>query len=217
MSELIMSSSLRFYNPFTWGYGWIKNISAVVLACLMTIGLFVVMQKLIFVQWVEPVDDTTPILPNIVMPKDNTIIEKHFTDITPIETVEPPSEELHTERENLNITPTFARVEVGKAKIEINIGGGTNDYPIAQYLVNAQYPRTALQRGIEGYVDVRFDVNEQGQTENIQVLSAVPEGVFNSAAIKAVAKWRYQPKLVDGVPKYFSGVSNRVRFQMAAN
>jgi len=208
-------SDLCFYP--TWLSRGVRCFSVVFFAALMTVTLFVVMQKLIFVKWIEPEDISNLVIPNIVMPDVKPIEPDYFKKIVPIETVEPPIEQLETEPADLSVEPVLSRVHVNKANVEIKIGNGSNDFPIAQYLINAQYPRTALQRGIEGYVDLRFDVNEQGQTKNISVLAAEPEGIFERAAVKAVSKWRYQPKTIDGVPQYFSGVTNRVRFQMNSN
>lgn len=208
-------SDLCFYPA--WLSRGVRYFLAIFLAALMTVILFAVMQKLIFVKWVEPEDISSPVMPNIVMPSVEPIEPEYFTKVTPIDTIEPPTEQMETEPTDVNIEPILTRIHVSKANVDIKIGNGSNDYPIAQYLINAQYPRTALQRGIEGYVDLRFDVNEQGQTENISVLAAEPEGIFERAAVKAVSKWRYQPKTIDGVPQYFSGVKNRVRFQMSAN
>jgi len=81
-------------------------------------------------------------------------------------------------------------------------------------MASAAYPRNALSRGIEGYVDLRFDINAIGQTENIVVLASVPQGVFEKSAIKAAKKWRFQPSMNDGNPEPFFGMTKRVVFEI---
>lgn len=70
-----------------------------------------------------------------------------------------------------------------------------------------RYPRIASQLGAEGFAIVRFDIAENGQTENIQVVFAVPNlGFFDEEILRAVRRWRYQPPVVDGVAGRRDGV-----------
>ncbi|WP_161629947.1 energy transducer TonB [Desulfogranum mediterraneum] len=61
------------------------------------------------------------------------------------------------------------------------------------------YPLRALRRGIEGWVRVRFLVDQQGQVGSIQVVAAEPAGVFEQSVLRCVAKWQYRPGTVEGV------------------
>jgi protein TonB len=61
-----------------------------------------------------------------------------------------------------------------------------------------QYPYKAARRGIEGWVRVSFRVTEMGTVEDVQVLESDPAGVFEQAAIKAVYRWRFKPRIVNG-------------------
>jgi TonB family protein len=55
----------------------------------------------------------------------------------------------------------------------------------------------------QGYVIVQFDVDEQGQTRNVEVVKSEPVGFKDDAVARAVRRWRYRPFIVDGaiVPK----------------
>ncbi len=61
-----------------------------------------------------------------------------------------------------------------------------------------QYPPSALMREIEGYVNVRFDVATDGTVHNAEVIDAKPSRIFNSAAVAAVSRWRFQPVVRNG-------------------
>jgi len=61
-----------------------------------------------------------------------------------------------------------------------------------------QYPRTAVSKGTEGWVDVGFTVTTEGKVINVTVLNASPPNVFESAAKSALARVRFRPVLVDG-------------------
>ncbi len=63
-----------------------------------------------------------------------------------------------------------------------------------------QYPPTALMRELEGYVEVVFDVMEDGTVQNAVVLNSQPPRVFDRAATNAVSRWRFQPVVRNGKP-----------------
>lgn len=55
------------------------------------------------------------------------------------------------------------------------------------------YPRQALARRMEGWVELEFEVDQQGKViaESIQVTDAEPAHVFDRAARRAIARWRF--------------------------
>lgn len=60
-------------------------------------------------------------------------------------------------------------------------------------LLPPQYPLSARQRSIEGWVDVVFVVTAQGTVRDPEIIAAAPEGVFDRAAREAVLRWRFRP------------------------
>ena len=66
--------------------------------------------------------------------------------------------------------------------------------------VEPEYPREALLNSIEGYVIIRFEIDESGSVANPRVLIAKPPNVFNESALTAVAQFKYTPTYVDGQP-----------------
>ena len=68
--------------------------------------------------------------------------------------------------------------------------------PMVRILPN--YPVGALGR--EGQVTLTFRITEAGRADNIEVLSATPEGVFEQAAINALEQWIYRPIVLAGKP-----------------
>ena len=87
-----------------------------------------------------------------------------------------------------------------------------NYLPIVR--VSPIYPRRALTRGIEGYVLVEFVVTETGAVRDPVVLYADPPGFFERAAVTAVLKFKYRPKVAGGKPVAVSGVRSRIVFEM---
>ena len=66
-------------------------------------------------------------------------------------------------------------------------------------VIRPVYPRDAAISGIEGWVKIEFTITEVGTVKDPQVVDAKPARVFNRAAIRAILKWKFKPRVVDGV------------------
>lgn len=60
------------------------------------------------------------------------------------------------------------------------------------------YPKSALTGGVEGWVDLAFDVTSEGKVANVTVVNASPHNVFESAARNAMSRVRFQPVMRNG-------------------
>ncbi|MCX7552298.1 TonB family protein [Marinicella sp. S1101] len=60
------------------------------------------------------------------------------------------------------------------------------------------YPPNELMKKTEGWVKLQITVNEFGGVSAVSVIDAQPKRVFNAAATKAIKKWKFHPKMVDG-------------------
>lgn len=63
--------------------------------------------------------------------------------------------------------------------------------------INPAYPAEAIRQGLEGFVTMEFTITEGAAVEDIVVLDAHPEGVFDAAAVSALSKWRFVPEKTD--------------------
>ena len=66
--------------------------------------------------------------------------------------------------------------------------------------VMPQMPESARRKGVTGWVEVVFTVNEKGDVDDAEVRNSSPEEVFDAAALKAVRAWRFEPATKDGKP-----------------
>lgn len=64
--------------------------------------------------------------------------------------------------------------------------------------VPPEYPGRAWRLGVEGWVDVEFDVTRNGETTAISVIGAERRGYFEDAVREAVAQWEYEPRVYAG-------------------
>ena len=76
------------------------------------------------------------------------------------------------------------------------------------------YPARARERGTEGWVDLEFTVAKDGTTRDAVVRAAEPAGTFDRAALDAVKRWRYEPRVVAG-NVVEQRVETRLRFRLA--
>jgi TonB family protein len=76
------------------------------------------------------------------------------------------------------------------------------------------YPARARERGTEGWVDLEFTVATDGTTQDAVVRAAEPAGTFDRAALDAVKRWRYEPRVVGG-NVVEQRVEARLRFRLA--
>ncbi|WP_306547331.1 energy transducer TonB [Desulfobulbus sp.] len=60
------------------------------------------------------------------------------------------------------------------------------------------YPRAAKQRNTEGWIKVKFVVNEQGHVDQVTILDAEPKDVFEQSVLRCMHEWRFKPGTVGG-------------------
>lgn len=188
----------------------IRYLGSFILGGIVTLLLAYFMQMLIFPGELPEVDDTPTPMIVITMPPEPPIDEL----IGPIRadpepTPPPPSipaPEGPSESPPINMPdPTPITVDPGET-------------PLARILtpmvrIPPEYPPRALERGIEGYVVLRFEVNAEGRTQNIRVYESEPGTTFDNAAIRAVADWRYQAQTdSEGNPVTVGGQQTRLEF-----
>lgn len=191
-----------------------RFFSTAIPALLITGLLLILMQRLVAIEIAE-VDEIEPPKFGPIHHEDVKIVDMPSTKpekpMEPADTpIDPPDTGVTPDNEPFSF-PTI-NVDVGKTKGNFEMAGA--GVPIGRYITAAKYPNVAARRGIEGYVDVRFDVTAAGATANIQVIGADPKGIFEKSALKAVARWRYQPYMENGKAEYFSSIRKRIRFEM---
>lgn len=142
-------------------------------------------------------------------------------DFTPEKPPKPPETPPETPPQDMdNIDPSAPTISIAAPDVatDANIGGpgGMNiaegDYlPIVR--VAPVYPARALSRGLEGYVDLAFTVTSTGTVRDPIVLHST-SSLFERAAIRAVLKFKYKPRVVDGVPIDVPNVKTRITFKI---
>ena len=75
--------------------------------------------------------------------------------------------------------------------------------------IEPQFPREALLKGIGGWVEVEFTIEPDGSVSDPKIIDSQPPRIFDRNALRAIYKWKFKPRIVDGKP-----VARRARQRM---
>lgn len=82
-------------------------------------------------------------------------------------------------------------------------GGGFGDGDVIPIVrIEPNFPREALLNGVSGHVVVSFTIMEDGSVEpgSARVTESSPPRMFDREAIRAIARWKFKPRVIDGRP-----------------
>ena len=65
--------------------------------------------------------------------------------------------------------------------------------------IDPQWPREALEQGLEGYVLLEVLIGTDGSARDVKVIESKPGSLFVRNSIRAVLRWKFKPRIVDGV------------------
>ena len=113
-----------------------------------------------------------------------------------------------------NVARLIPIVDARGAMSHMTMSAGSDRDVVPLIRIVPDYPPRAQARGLEGWVQVQFTITATGMVKDPVVVNAEPRNVFDDAALKAIARWRYNPKVENGVPIERVGVQTRLVFQL---
>lgn len=197
----------------------VNTFFAVLLAAAVTFSLFFLMQLLIASSDELPEKEDRPRIADITIPDQEPNVQRVSPKPQKIEEIE----ELPDLPEP-DFNPTAPQGEgLAISRVEVDLGnmdsGASLSSSDAEYLpivtVPPQYPQRAQQRGIEGWCLVEFTVNENGGVENAVVKDGDPPGIFDSSSLRAVARFKFNPRTENGEPVKTHGVQYVFTYRLA--
>ena len=193
-----------------------RYLISIVLALLVALGLFAVMNALVNNSHKELADaDDLKMIDFVRVKQDETVSEKkrQLPKKPPPKRPPPPPEMKVSSNQPKPQAPKL-EINVPKLSMDMNLalGGALDGFgssavasasggptPLNQF--DPQYPRKALRSGAGGLVEFKFVVDKKGQVSNIQILKEQPRGKgFAKSVKKAAKKWRFKPAMKDGKP-----------------
>lgn len=196
-----------------------RYVFSIVVGVVVTLSLLFIMQLLIVTgkqALTKPRDRAQ--LDFVRVKRNEALNTEDFQPEKPPPPPEVPPEQPPQEMDSVDPNAPTINVAPPSVSAETNIGGpgGMNiaegDYlPIVR--VAPVYPARALSRGLEGYVDLEFTVTTAGTVRDPVIIFST-SSLFERAAERAVLKFKYKPRVVDGVPVDVPGVKTRITFKI---
>ena len=95
------------------------------------------------------------------------------------------------------------------------VGVGSADMDTVPLVrVAPRYSPRAQSRGIDGWVQLEFTITPQGTVTDVKIIDAEPRGYFERSAKRAVQKYKYKPKVMDGKAVSRPGIQLVISFDM---
>jgi len=199
----------------------IRLVIGVPVAAFITVVIFHVMTQLILVDEVETEEESEELRITINDEVQEVDVRRRDTTIEDVQQVDPPPPPPQIERQRaeqpseglatvMGAIPDFAAPQLNSNSVNFSVSD-RDAQPLVR--IEPQYPMRAAERGVEGQCTVQFDVTPDGTPTNIEILQC-SSSLFNSAVTRAVERWRYNPKIVDGVPVARRGVRTQFNFNL---
>lgn len=186
------------------------------LAVVVTVGIFLLLASVISTRQDVQLDEDVSVEINVTRQIQDTADQARREFERPVLDQPPPPPPMVTDRE---FRPEVSG-QVGElpdlSNVDVDIGTGINPDRDAQPLVRIppQYPQRCMARAAPlETVIVQFDVTPQGNVVNAEVINSTNR-CLNRAAIQAVQRWKYQPKIVDDVAQPRFGVQTAIDFTL---
>ena len=197
----------------------VRTLIGVCAAVPIALGLFFLMNSLIDRQFEQDEIKAQKVAEIVVPDKEietnrkEELPEKVEEPDEPPPDMEPLDFDTDLDMSTANMAPAVA------VNVSINASGlssGDGEYlPIVK--VAPIYPRRAQTRGITGYCIVTYTVTTTGAIRDPYVENesdCSPKGIFERASLKAAAKFKYKPRVVDGQAIEVAGVQNKFTYEL---
>jgi protein TonB len=197
----------------------LRHFTAAFLAIGVTFGLFYIMQALIHGKDTKLGEMGVNMIDFVRLKKDSDLETKKRKMPDKKEPEEPPPPpDLTTARSN---KPSQDMGDMAFAiDVDVDLGGANiaiaaSDADVVPVVrVPPQYPLRASERGIEGWVELEFTISKLGAVKDPAVLNSHPSSIFDRSALKAIRRWKYNPKIEDGEAVERPGVKVRLKFEL---
>jgi len=113
-----------------------------------------------------------------------------------------------------NVAQMNPTINTGSAISRMDLSAGSDTDVIPLVRIAPEYPARALSRGIEGWVQVQFTITATGGVKDAVVVASEPPRLFDEAALRSIARWRYNPRVEGGVAVERIGVQTVIRFML---
>jgi periplasmic protein TonB len=192
--------------------GWILPAGGIALCvngALLGMGLFLSHEKIEQKQDIESVTRLN-YLPEMTQEE----VEQDQQVAEPEQPKEEPQPDMAPDLFEADIAPELAAIGAAAGEgVSINLGGATQGLSSEKFVFETYeldqaprpvvktppvYPYKAREQHIEGVVQIKILVREDGSVGEVLILDSRPKDVFDDAVLASVPRWRFEPGKVSG-------------------
>jgi len=199
----------------------IRLLVGVPVAATITFLLFMLMQRLILTDEVVIEEAGDDLRISISEEVEDLQVRQREVTMDDVSEVEPPPPPPQIERqvaeapaEDLSTIageiPEFDAPDLGSGDVSFDVSD-RDAQPMVR--IPPQYPPRAAERGTEGYCTVEFDVTPDGTPTNIEAIDC-SSSLFERSTVRAVERWRYEPKIENGNAVWRRDVQTRLDYRL---
>lgn len=190
----------------------------------VTFGLFVIMAFLIKSELTPPEKGTgEPIQISMVDPDEDIKVRDRRVPKKPPPPKNPPPPQRQRITKVEKPTPNNMNIRMGEVEVAVTgntylgvqAGDMSDGDAIPMVVIEPRYPRKAAMEGLEGWVRFEFTVAADGTPKDVKVIDAKPKRIFDRDARKAIYKWKFKPKVIDGKAVEQPGMRYTMEFKLA--
>ena len=185
------------------------GIALCVNGALLGMGLFLSSET---IEQKQDIESITPV--NLLQEMTAEEPEQEQQVAEPEKPKEEPQPEIAPDLFEADIAPELAAIGAAAGEgVSINLGGTTQGLSKEKFVFETYeldqaprpvvktppvYPYKAREQHVEGVVQVKILVKEDGSVGEVLILDSRPKDVFDDAVLASVPRWRFEPGKVSG-------------------
>ncbi len=218
MADATINAAISEAQATDAGMSWLRLGIAIPVGAAITFSLFILMTILIATgEKAFDEKDKGPSIDFVRVKRDETsdTTDRRLPQKLPPPVAPPPPPMQQTA--SLRPTNSGISMPVPDVGAGADLGGFSLTAPtdgdiMPLVRVAPQYPQRALSQEISGWVDLELTIGPDGNVQEAVVVNAQPKRIFDRAARRAAMKWKYKPKVEDGIAVVRYGVRTRITF-----
>ena len=206
-----------------------RVLLSALISFVVVIGLFLLMNSLI--NAVSDQEDKEIIKIEVAYVDEEKKVQRKERRVPkkPPPPKEPPPPQQQQEQQKQKVVTAIVNIQIDNLDTSLDgqgiyiggLGAQQGDFSgfgdgdaIPTYSPKPNYPQQANLKGITGFVRFKFDIGADGSPSNISIIEEKPRGVFRKEGKKAIRKWKFKPRIVNGQPVIQRGMSYKLVFEL---
>lgn len=220
MADTTLNAAISEVQATDTGMSWLRLAIAIPVGAAITFSLFILMTILIATgEKAFDEKDKGPSIDFVRVKRDerSDTLDRRLPQKLPPPVAPPPPPMQQTASlrpTNSGISMPVPEVGAGAVLGGLSLTAPTDGDIMPLVRVAPQYPQRAASQEIEGWVRLMLTIAADGSVAEAVIDDSDPKRIFDRAARRAALKWKYKPKIEDGIAVVRTGVYTTITFQL---